>query len=578
MFGFFGYTLALSLGQLVALALVAVGLLALAHLVGRRRRRVVVSTADPWSPAQRPARRSRLGWRMQRWLIFLLHAAIALLVVLALADPSDDRSAWPGGSVLVLLDTSASMGTITEGKSRLDRAREAARGVVSALGPGDRLMVAGFARQLEPESGWTRDPRAISGAIARVATGGQAEDLPGAVRAANALLQGHSRPKIVAIGDRPRDEASRILSPRQSGVTVDYISVGAPADNVGLTGFAVARSADDSAALEAWMTLQSSAEKPSRSRIELASVASGRVLAGADVDLPARGSRTVRVSFPGAGENAVAAVVRAPPPGVGNSLLSDDRAEAALPSTARRRVLLVSEGNRYLEGALRSFGAGLELHTRTTSRLRGGDAELSGYDVVVFDGPPPQPTMRRGRALYLDPAGAGSPFASRGLVRDPVPTQQRRDHPLLRHVSLADLNIREARRLMVEPDDLVVVAALDVPLIVARETADLRAVALAFDLRRSDLPLRPSLPLLLANALDWLAGPPGQPGGGASRPLVDPVEGDTYGVRSLNPAPPSPAPARFTVPRPSRLSDLFLLMALALGLGEWWLHQRRWKS
>lgn len=578
MFGFFGYTLALSLGQLVALALVAVGLLAIAHLVGRRRRRVVVSTADPWSPAQRPARRSSLGWRMQRWLMFLLHAAIALLVVLALADPSDDRSAWPGDSVLVLLDTSASMGTITEGKSRLDRAREAARIVLSALGPDDCVMVAGFARQLEPESGWTQDRRAISGAIARVATGGQAEDLPGAVRAATALLEGHSRPKIVAIGDRPPDEASRILSPRPSGVTVDYISVGAPADNVGLTGLAVARSRDDSASLEAWLTLQSSAEQPSRSRIELASVASGRVLAGADVDLPARGSRTVRVSFPGAGESAVAAVVRAPPPGVGNALLSDDRAEAALPPTARRRVLLVSEGNRYLEGALRSFGAGLELHTRTTSRLRGGDAELSGYDVVVFDGPPPQPTMRLGRALYLDPAGAGSPFASRGLVRDPVPTQQRRNHPLLRHVSLADLNIREARRLVVEPDDLVVVAALDVPLILARETADLRAVALAFDLRRSDLPLRPSLPLLLANALDWLAGSPGQPVGGASRPLVDPAEGDTYGARSAKPAPPSPAPARLAVLRPSRLSDLFLLMALALGLGEWWLHQRRWKS
>ena len=47
-------------------------------------------------------------------------------------------------------------------------------------------------------------------------------------------------------------------------------------------------------------------------------------------------------------------------------------------------------------------------------------------------------------------------------------------------------------------------------LVVAREESSRvglrRSLALGFDLRQSDLPLRVAFPLLLMNALDWFAG------------------------------------------------------------------------
>jgi hypothetical protein len=113
-----------------------------------------------------------------------------------------------------------------------------------------------------------------------------------------------------------------------------------------------------------------------------------------------------------------------------------------------------------------------------------------------------------GRFLFLDPHGQSSPWPERGTARDPVISDVDRDHPLLDHVSLADLNVGAARRLALGAGDSAVARALGVPLLVARARPGLKAVALAFDVRRSDLPLRGAFPLLVANALTWLSDRP----------------------------------------------------------------------
>ena len=59
---------------------------------------------------------------------------------------------------------------------------------------------------------------------------------------------------------------------------------------------------------------------------------------------------------------------------------------------------------------------------------------------------------------------------------------------------------------------MAVAAALGDPLIVARTRPGLRVVALAFDVRQSDLPMRTAFPLLVANSLSFL-------GDGAAGPI-----------------------------------------------------------
>jgi hypothetical protein len=573
-FTLFGFSVALASTQLLALALVAYGALAAAHLVGRRRRRIVVSTLDPWSLAQGPLRRTRLGWRMQRWLAFLLHAAILLLLLLALADPRPGAGEGGGRSIALLIDRSASMAAVAGRETRLALARQEALSIAATLGPTDRVLVAGFARQLEVESEWTADRARIAAALDRIEPGNQTEDLGSALAATAALGHGRSRLEVVVLGDRHPGDLAQVSS-RIGGVPVRYVPLGAPADNVGIVELSLSRAAEDPGRAEAWLRVQASRQAPGRTGVDLVSLPSGRRLQHADLDLPSAGSRTIRLPFPAAGEALVAALLRPPAGDAADALVLDDRVVAVLPPPTTRRVLLVSAGNHYLAGALRSFGAGIALDERTPSRLGPERPALEGYDVVVFDGVAPDPPPPNGRFLYLDPSGPGSPFAARGQLRDPIPTELRRDHPLLRHVSLADLNIREARRLTAGRDDVVVAAALGVPLIVARETSASRIVALGFDLRRSDLPLRPTLPLLLANALDWLAGPSGPRGFEPRTEVLDPGEVDTRQASIGRPGSPPRPDLRPGGPRPGHW---FLLLALAFALFEWWAHQRRWTS
>jgi hypothetical protein len=201
---------------------------------------------------------------------------------------------------------------------------------------------------------------------------------------------------------------------------------------------------------------------------------------------------------------------------------------------------------------------------------------FGAYDVVIFDGVAPAPAPAAGRFLYLDPHGPGSPWAVKGVIRDPVLSDADRRHPLVAHLALSDLNIREARRLGLDSEDQAVAASFGIPLVVTRARPGLRMVGVAFDVRRSDLPLRPSFPLLLANSFDWLDDRAPAAGLAGSR-RIDPAEADTTRAPTLSLA-GRPQPA-WTVPSPVRRrpwGTMALLAALALSLVEWGTHHRRW--
>ncbi len=129
------------------------------------------------------------------------------------------------------------------------------------------------------------------------------------------------------------------------------------------------------------------------------------------------------------------------------------------------------------------------------------------------------------------------------------------------------------------PGDVALAASFDVPLIVARERPGLRIAALAFDPRRSDLPMRPAFPLLVANALAWAARDEADAAVDPSATVRDARESDTTPVRALALggrvlAPPDP-PAR---PLRAKVDSWALILAAALLLFDWLSYHRRWTT
>jgi hypothetical protein len=201
----------------------------------------------------------------------------------------------------------------------------------------------------------------------------------------------------------------------------------------------------------------------------------------------------------------------------------DDRAHALLPERRRVKLLLVSRGNLFLEGALFSNDNLWIDETRKYARISPAEwkPELARqYDVVVFDGVTPESGAElAGNFLYLAPPlppapgsepPPGAPFAVERVEKRPFITETADSHAALRWVTLSDVNISQSAIFKLEPGDVALASSFRAPVIAARQRqvagGTRRVVAFGFDLRRSDLPMRVAFPVMLINTVDWFLG------------------------------------------------------------------------
>jgi hypothetical protein len=535
--GFAGLVLeGLGAGAAAGLAVTGAAILTGLYLLKPRRRRVVVAFAPLWLPGAGERPSERWARRLRRWLSLALQMVIFGLLLLGAADPRPGVADRDGRTIVVLVDRSASMSATDEPGSRLTAARARARALVTGLARGDRALVASFAGDVTAESGFETDPRRLSRALDAVTPTEEPGDLERALAFAAAVLRGQPHPTLVLVSDgRFSDDArARVRwdangpegAPSLAGVDVRWERVGRHARNVALLAFAARRLPGDPSSVEAAVTLRNFGAASATATVEIAASAPGAAAgaSGAPVDrvrvtlAPGETRRHVLPDVAAPGARLIARLLES------DDLALDDRAYAVVPGLERLRVLRVGAPDLYLDGALLSLGESVAVHGVRPDAAEASRARWGSYDVVIFDGVAPAPPPTAGHFLYLAPRGPGSPFPGRGVVRDPVFSDTRRGHPLLRQLDLGDVNIAEAERLTLSAGDVAVASSFGAPLVAARERPGLRVAALAFDARRSDLPMRAAFPLLVANALGWLAGtdarelPPAVVGGTARVP------------------------------------------------------------
>jgi hypothetical protein len=603
--------LALSAGAIGAVAITVL------YLVRLRRRRVVVSFAPLWLATAGPRRTTSWARRLRDLLSLMLALLLFSLVLLAAVDPRPAAADRAGRSVVVLIDRSASMSARDsdggnlgnlEPTTRLERARAGAIAIVDGLAGADRALIASFASDAVAETGFEADAGRLRRAIAAVAPSEEPGDLPRALTFASAILRGRPRPTVVLVSDGGFSDEARRAGP--SDVDLRYAAIGRTdrrGGNVGIISFAARRLPADPTAVEAALVVQNFGPRQ-------VSVA---------VDISAGDSTVERLRLdlaPGERRRHQLANVFAPDarlkarllPPADDDLALDDTAYAIVPPLPHRRILRVGRPDLYLDGALLSLGRTVTVERLPLAEAEARRARWPEYDLVVFDGVAPAAAPDKGRFLYLDPHGPGSPFPDRGSVRDPVIADVRRDHPLARQLDLGDVNIASARRLGLAAGDVAVAGSFGVPLLIARERPGLRVAATSFDPRRSDLPMRPAFPLLITNVLAWMGpkadatieAPPALLTGASARPredlpevaishagfhqvgdmvfaanLGDARESDTAPVRELalagrKLAPPDPPVWRGRL----RAGALALGLAVLLLLGEWVSYHRRWTT
>ena len=163
---------------------------------------------------------------------------------------------------------------------------------------------------------------------------------------------------------------------------------------------------------------------------------------------------------------------------------------------------VVTTGNMYLEAALL-----LDEYLDVTLVSPAKYPAKGAFDVTIFDSVAPPLAQGSGSVLYLNPTGTGLPFeVGKEIEADaqgPVGLDEiDAKNPLVRYTSMNDVQIGRAHVLKGEPDDKVVAKSFKGPLILQGRRSGSKFVAIGFDIRESDLPLRIAWPLFLINTIN----------------------------------------------------------------------------
>ncbi len=469
------------------------GFIIFLYLLKVRRREVRIPAKFLWPPITTDVRANALFQKLRPNLLMFLQLLIALLILTALARPMIQAKGLPGRSAVVV-DTSASMGAVEGGRSRFERARNHLRALVRDLNPGEQLAIIEAGAQVRVVASLTADKQKLFNAIESLQLSHTSGNIGEALRLASALVGGNEGGRIVLLSD---GAFPPVLDFSPGKAKLIYESFGQGSENCAIVAMDVQ---ERSEGYEWFVGLRNFGNQPAKGVLEF--YAGGKLVDAREVTLPAGQSVGQTLGARQLPEPLEARLI------IDDALPADNYAYKVGVSEQTVRVLLVGEGNFFLERAL-----ALEPNVQLDKAPSVPDTERADhrgegrYQLVIFDRTTPLPV--KAPAVMVISA-QGGPIAKLGdKVQAPRFAVWEREHPLLRYLSLEPVLIDSARKLEPAPWAKVIAESEKTPLIVAGEHQRKRWVGLGWDLLESDFPLQPAFPIFVANLVRWAIGEQG---------------------------------------------------------------------
>ncbi|KYF79486.1 hypothetical protein BE11_44850 [Sorangium cellulosum] len=471
------------------------------YILKLRRRPVAVPFSKIWERVLRDKEATSLFSQLKRLLSLLLQLALLALLLLALGDPRPQANLVEGRNIVVLIDASASMQAIDVAPSRIELAKEEVRKMVRGLSGSDRMLLAQMDAAVTPLSTLTGEIADLEAAVAAVKPTDATADFARALRFAGDTLSGLPSPEIIVVSDGALGEPADAGGPVRLGdIKLSFLPIGKGSRNAAITEFSVRRYPLDKSRYEVMLEVTNTSDEPLD--LELSLLGDGQLTDLTRIRLQPR-EKLPRFypNLSGASKTLEAKLALAD--GSSDDLPADNRAYALLPERRRARVQVVTAGNMFLEAALL-----LDEYLDVTFVEPQRYPAAASFDVTIFDGVAPTVAAGSGSLLYLNPTGTGLPFEVGKEIQDDDPNYRLgfdeldAKHPLLRYTALSDVNIARAHTLKGSKEDRVVGRSYKGPLLIEGRRGGVKFVALGFDVRESDFPLRIAWPLFLLNAIN----------------------------------------------------------------------------
>ena len=413
------------------------------YLLRLRREETPVPSTLLWHRLVADVEANAPWQKLRRSLLFLLQLLLVVILVLLAARPFTERPAGLARDIVLVVDTSASMAATDVAPDRLTAAKAAAVEALRELPTGGKVSVIAADRAARIVVNESTDLGRVRDAIEGITATSSRGDLGDALELASKLAARSGDAQVLVATDAAlaTTAAGRVAAP------VKVLPVGRDRNNQAIVALAV-KPGPSGVTRSVFISVANLDLELATRRVELWS--GERLLEVRDVTLEPQARADVIIDdLPDDVTTLEVRLVGRDPEATGpaDQLAVDDRAWAVVPEQRPRLVLVVGEGDPYLETAL-SYLPNVELYGVTPDEYGPASERRDGrpWDLIIFEDFIPA-TLPRAPILAIAPPRTSPLGEVDGGLKDPGIGSLDPDEPVLRYVDLSTTHISVAQRL-----------------------------------------------------------------------------------------------------------------------------------
>ena len=483
------------LNPLGFIAMVAVPLLVMLYFLKLKRPEIRVSSTLLWQKVIEDMRVNSPFQRLKRSLLLLIQLLLLLALIFALTRPFRKGAGLNGTSLIVLVDTSASMAAIEpDGRTRLDHAKDRLEDLIDGLSGGEEIMIVAYDNQARQTGQFSSNKRRLREAVDSLTTSERPTDLTQALILADSMAVARNSPRILVLSDGAfPDPHLEIRSP------LEFEIVGSDRPNLAITSLDIRRGTRDRNKVELFVAVQNFTRAPAdgpgtpitgRMNVYL----DGKLLDAKPVSIDPEKSHSAiyDANLPAGGEMKVEFEVD-------DALAADNVAYQVIAPPEASKILIVGDQTYYLDKVFGS--ADVENFQKETIAPNAYTPDLAEGRLAVIWNMVEKPGTPATNNLYIGCVPDYPGLAFNGEVNAPLAQDWDNVHPTTRYLDFKDLRIGSAAHLELPDEGHVILRSGDHPLIAEVPRDKHLLTVVAFNPYNSNWPLLVSYPVFLLNTM-----------------------------------------------------------------------------
>lgn len=480
-------------------ALGLIPVVVLLYLLKLRRTRIVIPSIMLWTKSIEDLTANAPFRRLRKNLLLFLQVLILLLVVAALARPYIQEEGTSGKNLCLMIDRSASMSVVETGKTRLQKAKDAALEIVAGMGPEEKAMVVTFGAKSDVLCELTDDRGRLRDTIEGIRPSDTRTNIRDALLLARSLSPDNpdvpavvSDLEVILLSDGKVSDLEELGLPAAG---MQYLRIGETSGNAGIVAFSVRTTPPETGSkTQAFVLVHNEADAPLSTTITL--YHDDRLLGVHEVEAPPGADREAVFDVP----HQEGGILRAELDHE-DALSTDNVARLALQPRARINVLLVAEDDSGA-GYFLKHALALDPRVDLATIDPGNYAKTGEYDLTIFDAWSPK-QIPPGCLAYINTIPPIPGLQVEGKVKNPPVLAVESTHTLTRFLNPTAVLINEALKLKLPEGARPLISTTGGPLVADISRGGRRIVVVAFDPAASNWPLNLSFPLFVQNLVAW---------------------------------------------------------------------------